>query len=89
MKRSDLTSRINPPKFKIGRFVLSEYEVREVIARVAEGTLNHEGIVIIDENGNSATLYSDGRTSENLKGFGVSSQLTLRKIRANRLNEKR
>jgi hypothetical protein len=92
MKRSDLTSKISLSKFRVGRFVLNEYEVREMIARVAEGTLNPEGIVIVDEDGNSATIYSDGRTSRNLSGFDKGGNLSLRKIRANRLklkNEKK
>jgi len=32
MKRTDLTQRITPPKYKVGQFVLNEYEVRELLA---------------------------------------------------------
>lgn len=86
MKKSDLTSGIKPPKFRVGRYILNEYEVREIIARIAEGTLSPEGITIKDEKGTVVKVNSDGTTTDNLYGFGISSQFTLRKIKANRLN---
>lgn len=87
MERNNLTGRISPPKYKVGRFVLNEYELREMIARISEGDLDPEGIVVIDEIGNHVTFDSDGVGSQNLHGFGINSQFTLRKIRAIRLKE--
>ena len=31
MKRKDLTSRIVPPKYRVGRFTLNEYDVIQVV----------------------------------------------------------
>ena len=56
MKRTDLTQRITPPKYKVGQFVLNEYEVRELLARVAEGTLDPKGIIIKDSIGVKSTI---------------------------------
>lgn len=89
MKRSDLTEGVNPPKFKVGRFVLNEYEAREMLARVAEGTLDHSKLIIEDELGNKATVDVDGFTNRSLHRWDVGSKLTIRKIKANRLNRKK
>lgn len=89
MKRSDLTSGVKPPKFKVGKFVLNEYEAREMIARISEGTLDNDGIVIEDEDGNCCTIDKTGTTSMNIKGWDIASNFTIRKIRANRkINDK-
>lgn len=85
MKRSDLTSGVKPPKFRVGKYILNEYEVREMIARISEGTLNPEGITIKDEKGTIVKIDPDGTTTGNLYGFGISSRFMLRKIKANRL----
>ena len=93
MKRSDLTQRITPPKFKVGNFVLNEYEAREVMARIAEGSLKPDGIIMEDMNGRKATFDSDGIASSQLEGWSVASARTIRKIKAHRLktinNEKK
>jgi hypothetical protein len=88
MTREDLTSRIKPPKFKVGRFVLNEYEAREMLARVAEGTLDYSKIIIEDELGYKATVNKDGFTNRSLYKWDIGSKLTIRKIKANRLNQK-
>ena len=81
MKRKELTSRIVPPKYRVGRFTLNEYEVRELLARVAEGTLNPEGIIIKDDLGVRSTISPKGVTSKNLFGFDLSYRLTMRRLK--------
>lgn len=81
-KRHMLTSGIKPPKFKVGRFVLNEYELREMIALIAEGELSCEGISIKDEKGNVASINESGVCSINLHGFGLATSFTLRKLKA-------
>lgn len=79
MKRSDFTSRIKPPTYKIGRFVFNEYETREIIARIAEGTLNHEDVIITDEKGNVITFDETGLASGQLHGWDLNSNCTMRR----------
>ena len=87
MKREDLTPRIEAPKYKIGRFTFNEYEVREIIARVAEGTLSHEKISITDMKGNTVTLNEDGTTTGDIYGWSIATSKTMRRLRANRYVE--
>lgn len=87
-KRTDLTTGIKPPKFRVGKFILNEYEAREMIASIAEGKLSPNGIVLTDEEGKKFTFNSDGTIQQtyHIARWDVGSQMTLRKIRANRTN---
>lgn len=90
MRRSILTNRITPPKYKVGKFVLNEIEVREMIAKIAEGTLDPKGIVLIDEDGKSFKFNHDGSTKHGgISRWNENSKRTKRKIIANRLNDKK
>ena len=83
MKRTDLTSGIKPPKFRVGRFILNEYEAREMVSRIAEGKLNPEGIVLKDSKGHSVTFDKNGYASSNIYGWDVGSAFAIRKFKAN------
>ena len=76
-------TRINPPKFKVGRYVLNEYEVRCLQVEVAKGERNG-GILIKEVNGDSAIILHDGTLNVSLKGYQVSSAFTLELLRINR-----
>jgi hypothetical protein len=75
--------RIKAPKFKVGRYSLNEYEVRNLMVEIAKGE-RPAGLVVTDEKGQSATLLENGRPDKNLYGFGVASELTLELIRIER-----
>jgi len=81
MKRTDLTQRISPPKYKVGRFTLNEYEVRELQARVSEGILDPKGIIIEDADGVKSTIDEHGNTSNRLRGFDLSYNLSIRRLK--------
>ena len=55
-------NRIKIPRFKIGRFVLNEYEVRQIMAEVSEGK-RKGGIIFKDNEGNIITIEDDGSCS--------------------------
>jgi hypothetical protein len=86
MKRTDLTNGIKPPKFRVGRFILNEYEAREMIARIAEGTLNPNGIVLTDMEGKTFTFDNTGTTEQfhRIKNWDLGSGFAIRKWKANR-----
>lgn len=62
--------KIKPPKFRIGRNVLNEYELMKVMLEVAEGSRDPEGIVIKDQHGNQTTIRADGRLRGAFPTFG-------------------
>lgn len=70
-------TRVKPPKFKVGRYTLNEYELRTLMIEVAEGKKN-AGIRVKDSNGNVGTILSSGFLDYNLKGFGMCSKLAMK-----------
>lgn len=76
--------RIKPPKYKVGRYSLNEYEVRKLMVDVAIG-FQSSGIKVTDINGNSAIIQSNGRLSNQLYGFDISSKFTLELLKIERI----
>lgn len=76
-------TRIRPPKFRVGRMVINEYELRLLMLEVAEGT-REPGIQVHEVGGRSVTIEEHGFLSEALEGLGVASGFTLALIRVRR-----
>lgn len=76
--------KIKPPKFRIGRNVLNEYELMKVMLEVAEGSRDPEGIVIKDQHGNKATIRPDGRLREPFPTFGTQFKFFMDTLDADR-----
>jgi hypothetical protein len=76
---------IKPPKFRVKRFTLNEYELRNLMLQVAKGEHIY-GIVVTDMEGNKATIQADGSLSQNLFGMDIMSRLTLNMLAARREN---
>jgi len=74
--------RIKPPKFRIGRYVLNEYELRCLMAEVAEG--KRPPGLIVKEDSHTAEIIADGSLSKNLPGLSICTNATLRLIRKRR-----
>lgn len=70
-------SRIKPPKFYIGRSVLNEYELLQIMAEVAKGARDPEGVIVRDEYGNTSPIRHDGRLMNDMPTFGKQSGLHL------------
>ncbi len=83
MKRSDFVQAINPPKFRIGKFVFNEYEIREILAKVSEGKINHKSIVIKDSSGRSSKVKKSGRLEKMLPGLNLLINIKMKRLRAN------
>jgi hypothetical protein len=77
-----MITRIKPPKFKVGRNVLNEYELRLLMVEVARG-LKPAGIKVKEGNIES-TILESGRLSNNLPGLAIASQFTIDLLRLNR-----
>jgi hypothetical protein len=75
-------TRIKPPKFKVGRYVLNEYELRTLMTEVAEG--KKPAGIKVTEGRQTAEILSTGRLSHNLDGLSIASMETLKVIRINR-----
>ena len=70
-------TRINPPKFKIGRYVLNEYELRQLQLDVAKGLKEGNIKVKCLNSGRTSILNEEGLFNPPLEGMGVSSGITL------------
>ena len=71
--------RIPHPKFRVGRFVLNEYELRCLILEVAQGDKpEFIGSVVRDESGCSATITETGALSDRLPGLHIASEYALK-----------
>jgi hypothetical protein len=78
-----ITDRIKPPKYRVGKYMLNEYELRRLMAQVADGKYPH-GIRVTDANKVTATINPDGTLSCNLYGLAISSLYTLEILRIRR-----
>jgi len=76
-------TRIKPPKYKVGRYSLNEYELRQLMLEVAKKE-KHFGIIVTDKDGYKATIMEDGSLSCNLFGTDIMSRATLDMIRLRR-----
>lgn len=76
-------TRIKPPKFRVGRYSLNEYELRLLMLEVAEGK-REPGIRVHEVGGRSVTIGEHGFLSQALEGLGVASEFTMALIRVRR-----
>ena len=72
-------TRIKAPKFRVGRNVLNEYELRVLMAEVAEGKRG-SGIKVREGN-EVAEILPSGRLSVSLSGLKLCTDATLRVLR--------
>lgn len=75
MKSISNIVRINAPKFRVGRTILNEYEVRRLMVDVARGDRPENIIIVRDEAGESATIGIDGHLTGSLKGMNILHDL--------------
>ena len=79
-------TRIKAPKYRIGRYVLNEYELRCLQVEVARG-LKQPGIKVKDDAGQIATIQADGTMDINIAGYGIATRYTLDLIALRRERE--
>lgn len=69
--------RITAPKFRIGRFVLNEYELRSLILEVAKGN-NPEYIgKQVNNSGHTAYITENGTLDNRLPGLHIASEFAV------------
>ena len=82
--------RITAPKFKVGRYVLNEYEVRNLQVETALGLIVPYSLTIkeIDPKTRkvigSTQMREDGTFTNILEGFGLATSFTFDLIRLKR-----
>jgi hypothetical protein len=74
--------RIKAPKFRVGRYVLNEYEFRNLQLEVALG-IKPAGIKVTDAQGNKAVIEEHGCLSDSIEGLALAGDITLEILRAN------
>lgn len=78
-----MVTRIKPPKYKVGRYSLNEYELRQLMLEVAKKEKPF-GQKVKDENGCTAVIFENGRLSCNLYGMDIMSRATIGVLRIDR-----
>lgn len=80
--------KINPPKFKIGRYRLNEYELRNLMLEVAEG--NNTFFInakVTDEYGNSAYIATNGAlTGDRFPGLAIATEISMKHMQLKNKN---
>jgi len=79
-------TRIKPPKFRVGRYLLNEYELRTLTLEVAQGK-KPAGIKVTDYLGNKAVIKENGCLSASLEGLSLATLISLEIIRLNNKRE--
>jgi hypothetical protein len=72
-------TRIQPPKFRVGKHLLNEYELRTLMLEVAQGK-KPAGIKVKCSQGNISIIRKDGVLTENLTGFSLAAELTIQML---------
>jgi hypothetical protein len=70
-------TKVNPPRFKIGRKFINEYELRTLMIEVKKG-LKPSGSIVTDEDGTKSVIGSDGLLSKEVIGLGLADKLALK-----------
>jgi hypothetical protein len=72
-------TRVQPPKFRVGKYLLNEYELRTLMLEVAQGK-KPAGIKVKCSQGNISIIRKDGVLTENLTGFSLAAELTIQML---------
>jgi hypothetical protein len=76
-------TRIKPPKYKVGKYSLNEYEVRNLQVEVAKGLKPH-GIKVKDEKGKTGIIREDGLLTEKMYGYDITAMICLELLGINK-----
>jgi hypothetical protein len=75
-------TRIKAPKFRVGRYVLNEYEFRNLQLEVALG-VKPAGIKVTDAQGNRAVIEKSGCLSDSLEGLALAGEISFEILKVN------
>ena len=76
-----MVTRIKPPKFRVGRYVLNEYELRCLLVEITEGKhqeLIGKKVTEITNECKPSTIIQKGYTENSLDGLGINSKFALK-----------
>ena len=69
-------TRIKPPKYRVGRYMLNEYELRTLMIEIAKG-IKPKGVKVKCPQGIVATITDKGTLSQSISGLDISGKLSL------------
>jgi len=89
--RDYFSNRIVIPKFKVyymgskKKFVLNEYELTELMYRVANGDVDHHNLMVEDEDGNISEFDDSGVVEGNFKNglsrYGIIANNHMKRVK--------
>ena len=69
-------TRVKAPKFRVGRYVLNEYELRTLMVEVAKGE-KPGNIKVKCPQGMVSIIREDGILTDSLSGFDIAAKLCI------------
>lgn len=69
-------TRVKAPKFRVGRYVLNEYELRTLMLEVARGE-KPANIKVKCSDGNVSIIREDGILTDALTGLDIAGKLCI------------
>ena len=82
-----LIYRINPPKFRIGKYILNEYELRSLMLEVAQGhSVGFIGSKVTQE-GCIAYITADGSLNGRLPGLHIATDIAIKHMEIKNKNK--
>lgn len=79
-------TRIKAPKFRVGRYVLNEYEIRTLQVEVAKGE-RKPGMKVKDDLGAVATILPNGSLDTALSGYDMNTYLRFQLLKLKMQNK--
>ena len=79
-------TRIKAPKFRVGRYVLNEYEIRTLQVEVAKGE-RKPGMKVKDDLGVVAIILPNGSLDTALSGYDMNSDLRFQLLKLKMQNK--
>lgn len=83
-------TRIKSPKFRVGRYILNEYELRQLQLEVAQ-EIKPSGIVVKSlQNNVSDTILPNGKFEHGFgenSGYDIGSQISITHYKLNKLSK--
>jgi hypothetical protein len=79
-------TRVKAPKFRVGRYVLNEYELRTLQVEVAKGD-RKPGMKVKDDLGVVATILPNGSLDTALSGYDMNTYLRFQLLKLKMQNK--
>lgn len=75
-------TRIKSPKFRVGRYILNKYELRQLMYEVNQG-LKPDNLIVTDSIGNKARIKLNGKLNQPMHSFDIGTKTAINHFKYN------